>query len=174
MKHILLTGEIGVGKSTVIRKTLSHLNMTYGGFCTYFGEDRASADRCLYIGDAAKPHLCTEENAVVRFVCGKPPEPIPQRFDLLGAALIQTAGRNAQIIIMDELGRFERDALVFQSAVLEALNGDVPVFGVIKKTAAGWVDIIRRHPCVSVIDINMDNRDHMPAEIMSRFVGQLD
>jgi nucleoside-triphosphatase len=95
--------------------------------------------------------------------------PIPGRFDRLGGQLIQTARRTAQLIIMDELGQLERDAKEFQNAVLEALEGGVPVFGVIKKTAAGWVNKVRQHPNVSVIEINMENRDQMPAKLVELF-----
>jgi nucleoside-triphosphatase len=45
MKHIFLTGEIQIGKSTVIKKTLTLLKLEYGGFCTYFGSDRPSPCR---------------------------------------------------------------------------------------------------------------------------------
>ena len=35
--HVFLTGEIQVGKSTALDKTLSLLKLPYGGFRTYFG-----------------------------------------------------------------------------------------------------------------------------------------
>ena len=55
MTHIFLTGDIRIGKSTVIRKALLLLKPPdyagkpfFGGFRTYFGPDRTDPDRFLY------------------------------------------------------------------------------------------------------------------------------
>lgn len=163
-KHIFLTGEIQSGKSTIINKVLDDSGLCYGGFRTYFGIDRASPDRNLYIGDAALPPDFRDENIAARFVDGRP-KPIIEVFNIRGASLIKSAGEAAQLIVMDECGNIEREAMVFQKEILNTLDGDKPVLGVLKLTASGWAEKIREHPKVLLISVNKKNRDSLPENI---------
>ncbi|SHI19244.1 nucleoside-triphosphatase [Sporobacter termitidis DSM 10068] len=162
MKHVFLTGEIQIGKSTVIQKALSLLNVDYGGFRTYFSADRARPDRRLYIGRAGLPLPYGEENTVARFSKALPPQPFPERFDTLGTQYIAEAAESARLIVMDECGNLEDGAPRFQRAVFTALEGAVPVLGVLKLSSAGWVDEIRRHQSVALISVDAQNRDALP------------
>ena len=38
----------------------------------------------------------------------------------------------SHIPLMDEIGFFEQDALAFQAAILDALDGDIPVLAAVK------------------------------------------
>lgn len=166
MKHIFLTGEIQIGKSTVIQKTLAHLNVNYGGFHTYFSQDRAAADRRLYIHRAGENPLYDEEHRIAQFRPGKcPPRVFPERFNTLGTQYVLDAADGGGLIVMDELGELERDAGRFQAAVLAALEGGIPVLGVIKLSAGGWVDRLREHPSVDLVTVNVENRDALPERL---------
>lgn len=162
MKHIFITGEIQVGKSTVIQKTVQLMNAKYGGFRTYFSADRGDPNRCLYINNASLPATYDDAHVVARLSHVSPPVIIPQRFDALGTVYIEEAGKTARLIIMDELGNFEDTALRFQHAVLDALDRDVQILGVVKLSATGWVDTIRNHLNVSLITADKQNRDNLP------------
>ncbi len=160
MKHFFLTGEIQIGKSTVIRKTLADLNVNYGGFRTCFSHDRLAADRGLYISRAETEPLYDEAHRVARFCPGEQaPQVFTECFDTLGAEYILHAANGAPLLVMDELGDMERDAGRFQAAVLAALEGKTPILGVIKLSAVGWVNQIREHPNVELLTVNADNRD---------------
>ncbi|MGV8906772.1 MAG: nucleoside-triphosphatase [Acetobacterium sp.] len=160
--HIFLTGEIQVGKSTVIDKTLEQLNIRYGGFKTYFGPERGSPDRILYMNSANKPIIFSEENSVVCFKDGCLPRVSTERFDTYGVELIRLARAKANLILMDECGNFERCAFEFQKEIIETLNGNQPVFGVIKLAGKGWTDLLRNHKKVRLITVTRENRDELP------------
>jgi nucleoside-triphosphatase len=162
MMHILLTGEIQIGKSTVIKKTLSLLNLPYGGFCTYFGPDRANPDRYLYINDAAAPPSYGALHVVARFQDSAMPEAYPERFNTLGVQYISEARQKARLIILDECGSLEWKADAFQNEILSTLEGSIPVLGVIKLSASGWVDKLRHHPNVTLITVDQTNRNTLP------------
>lgn len=162
MKHIFLTGQIQNGKSTAIQKTLRLLNRRHGGFRTYFSADRDDPNRCLYIGDAAQPYMYDEGRVVARFSPASPPRILSERFDTLGVQYIEEAIQNTRLILMDECGNLENRATRFQRAVLNALDGNIPVLGVVKLSATGWVDEIRRHPDVVLITVDERNRDALP------------
>jgi nucleoside-triphosphatase len=171
MTHIFLTGDIQIGKSTVIRKTLLLLKPRFGGFCTCFGPDRANPNRCLFMHDAASQPVYDEQHIVARFREGRAPEVYPGRFDALGTYYMSKAGEKSTLIIMDECGGLERDALAFHNAVLSALDGDVPILGVLKANSAGWTDKIRRHPGVKLITVDRGNRDMLPRLIAPEYRG---
>jgi nucleoside-triphosphatase len=108
--HIFLTGDIKIGKSTAIQKTLALLKTDCGGFCTYFGPDRETPDRRLYIGDAAQPPVYDESRVVALFYPARPPRIFPDVFDGSGAKFIREGRKSKRLILMDECGRLERDA----------------------------------------------------------------
>ncbi|AFQ43829.1 nucleoside-triphosphatase [Desulfosporosinus meridiei] len=168
--HIFLTGEIQIGKSTVINKTLDLLQITPQGFRTYFGPDRTQADRLLYLDSAAKPQTFNEEKAVVHFRAERPPEVLVKRFDGFGAQLIRRARADSEsaLILMDECGSLESGAQVFQQEILAALDGNKPILGVVKLTSRGWTDQIREHAQVALLTVTRENRDRLP-ELLAHF-----
>ncbi|NLM20911.1 MAG: nucleotide kinase [Peptococcaceae bacterium] len=160
--HIFLTGEIQVGKSTVIAKTLALLDITPGGFRTYFGPDRKSPNKLLYMNSASEAPVYKRENAVAIFSENKPPQPLTEKFDLFGSELIRTARQNSKLILMDECGSLEREAFLFQKTVLETLGYETPILGVIKLDSFGWTEQIKQHPKVKLISVTVENRDTLP------------
>lgn len=162
MKHIFLTGEIQIGKSTVINKTLSLLNIPFGGFRTRFGPDRTSPERCLYIHEASEAPCFNDRHVVARFQKSAPPVALAPRFDTLGVGYLRQARRSTKLIVMDECGSLERNALAFQAEILDTLEGGVPILGVIKLASAGWVDKLRVHKNVDLITVDVNNRDALP------------
>lgn len=163
--HIFLTGDIQVGKSTLIAKTLALLNIKPGGFKTYFDSDRAYPNKSLYISSAAGPRLFRKENAVAHFSEGQPPQVLTEKFDIYGVELLRSARMNSSLIIMDECGSLECNALLFQKEIMDTLDSSIPVLGVIKQESRGWTDRIRNHPEVKLITVTKENRDELPQNI---------
>lgn len=168
--HVFLTGPLQLGKSTAIRRALALLDSPVGGFQTYFAQPRGDVERVLYLRDINDTPVPDEACAVVRFGQAGPSVDTA-RFDALGTAFLQHARETAALIVMDECGRLERHALAFQQAVLATLEGDVPVLGVVRHDAQGWVEAIRRHPRVRLVAITMENRDALPARLAAHFAG---
>lgn len=175
MTKIFLTGEIQIGKSTVINRTLGLLqekagmNITVGGFRTYFGPDRRLPDRLLYMNAATESKIYSEANAVAMFVEGVPPYVLTDKFNTYGADLVRDSRNNADLILMDECGSLEKDALEFQEQILQALTEKTPVLGVIKLSSSGWTDLIRNHPQIELITVTKENRDFLPDLLAGRF-----
>lgn len=165
--HIFLTGEVQIGKSTVLRKTIAGVSVHVGGFRTFFMEDRSLPDKMLYIAGIDGAYR-EGAQVVVRFVDGKPIV-LAEQFDLIGGMLLRKARESAGLIIMDECGRLEREALVFQKEVLQTLDEETPVLGVIRQDAGGWTERIRDHPNVQVITVDRENRDRLPTELIKNF-----
>lgn len=170
--HIFLTGEIQIGKTTVMARTLELLNSRYGGFKTYFGPDRGSADRCLYLNSAAEPDNYDIESRVVQFRKDDWPLVLTEKFNSTGAELIKTARENADLIVMDECGNFEQEALDFQRELITTLDQKKPVLGVLKLASSGWTDLIRNHHKVKLITVANQNRDELPKILAQHFLNR--
>jgi nucleoside-triphosphatase len=171
--HVFLTGEISVGKSTVIRKVLASLDIRPGGFVTGFGPERASPDRRLYLNPAWDEPAYDEAHTVARFGGGLPPRPDSVAFDQLGCGYLDACRTWARLLLMDELGPLERDAHHFQRAVLLALDGPIPILGVLKQSGHPWMDAIIRHPSVTVLPVTAANRDTLPQQLAEEFRTRL-
>lgn len=163
--HIFLTGEIQVGKSTVIAEALKLVNISYGGFKTYFGPDRSSEDRLLYMNAAEEQKIFTKENGIVHFKKDSLPEIMTEKFEIRGVELIRSAKANAHLIVMDECGNLEQDAFEFQNEIIKTLDSKKPVLGVIKLASTGWTDRIRKHPRVKLITVTLENRNELPGTL---------
>ena len=164
--HIFLTGAVGVGKSTVIDRCVALLGVIPGGFRTYFGEDRYSVCHSLYMCEAGQKRRYDEGSAVAFFQSGQPPKLDRPRFESFGLHCLQNTA--VPLLLMDECGRLEQEATLFQRRVLELLDGDTPILGVVRQDAAGWLDSIRQHPQVTVLTVTPQNRDALPREIAVR------
>ena len=162
--HLFLTGEIQVGKSTLLRSVLSRLALGVGGFCTLWrGTGEGATLHLLPWG--ADLSVCTAENQVgVRRELGRAGA-LPGAFDRLGPALLSPL--RGDVTVMDELGFLERDAPAFQSAVLRRLEAPTPVFGVVKPRGDPFLDKVRAQPGVELVWVTPDNRQAL-ADTLTR------
>ena len=140
-----------MGKSTLVRAAIE--GRRAGGFFTRRVEgvlERPSV-HLLRAGTADTP---SAENLL--FYCGSSTD--IQRFERLGCgALADTAG--CEVLVMDELGPHEAQAAAFQQAVLRALEGDVPIVGVLQQAESPFLRQVASHPNVRVVTVTEENRD---------------
>ena len=61
------------------------------------------------------------------------------------------------MVILDELGFLEKDALEFRAAVLEALAGPKPVWGVLRLGGGCWGDA----DLGRIVTVTRENRDEL-------------
>ena len=105
--HLFLTGSVQIGKTTALNKTLELLKVIPGGFRSYFGEDRKSPCRYLYMSSPAEPRAFTPDHAIVKFgqdENGAPVRTILPSFEELGLQYLSEAS-SYPIIVLDECGR---------------------------------------------------------------------
>ena len=154
--HLFLTGEKGVGKSTLLKKLLGRRKAS--GFWTVKScREGQTALHLLRPGEGPG-----EEN----LLCLCPPpgdEASARRFDLLGCAALEEGG--GEVIVMDELGPGEAKAEAFQAAVLKALEGSTPVLGVLQKGDYPLFHRIADHPRVHLVEVTVENREGLMEEL---------
>ena len=152
--HLFLTGEKGVGKSTLIDYLLT--GRTPCGFRTRRVEGVLSRPsvHLLTVPDTTP----TADNLL--FYCGAFS---PERFDTLGVAALENRG--GDVLLMDELGPAESGAEKFTAAVLAALDGELPVLGVLQQADTPFLRAVARHPRVRLVTVTPQNRDVLRAAL---------
>lgn len=147
--NVLLTGNIQVGKSTAIRKFLENFDGSAGGFRTY--KSGKSLMIAPYSDGVGKVCVIFEER-------GK--RVLNDVFDGYGTELVLNS--TGDLLIFDELGRFELCSDNFTNAILRRFDGDTPILGVIKPEHNVFLDKIRSKGNLALITVTPENRDSVP------------
>ena len=168
-RNILICGDPGVGKSTLIDRLLAADGRPVSGFRTrklppgpdgiceviLFPAAEGPGSETVRIGRCRDRILETD----------------PQAFETLGVRLIREA-RPGTILVMDELGRMESEAAAFQREVLKALDGPVPVLAAVKSLRnVPFLDRIRESRDSDLYRIDRENRDAL-AETLLREIRE--
>lgn len=173
--NYFLTGCPGAGKSTIIRKLTAGIGGV-GGFKTVMRRGDAQGRFRVYIMPygADDEGLSELEPVAVRDREANSFRAFPEVFDREGAAILRAAA-DCDLIVMDEIGFMEAEAFVFQKAVLDALDGAVPVLGVIKP-ANGRADTrfmreVRARRDVRVFEVTPESRESAAAALEGEIAG---
>jgi hypothetical protein len=59
----------------------------------------------------------------------------------------------------------ESDAVLFKEAVMNTIAGSTPVFGVLRLGDVPWHEAVKCNRRVTLIDVNVMNRDSLPQEL---------
>ena len=169
-RHILICGERGVGKSTLIEKLLQASSRPRYGFITKMRPAGPDGFHPIYIHPAGQPvaeRAYTETNCIG--TCdSRTHRPNLDAFNVLGVRYIEKAKPDG-IIVMDELGFFEAKAEEFTATVLAALAGDIPVIAAVKsRTDVPFLNAVRAAPKAEVFYITPENRDELFEELLPR------
>lgn len=165
MKNIFITGNPGIGKTTIIRKVIQLCNnLKIRGF--YTSEIRENGIR---------------KGFKINTILGK--EGILAHVDINSKNRVGKYGvnlkdintccvteiedmKNAELTVIDEIGKMEVFSGQFCSAVEKSLDSKIPVIGTISKKGGGFIGKIRCRPDVKIIDVNFKNRNSIPFELI--------
>ncbi len=169
MKHILICGAKGVGKSTLIRRLCMAANAPIYGYCTKM-LSTADADGLfpIYIHPAwqAEAERAYGSANLIGRCDGRMHNVHTNVFDTLGVEYI-AAAKPGGYIIMDELGFMEKNAETFKRAVFNALDRDIPVIAAVKaRYDVDFLNRIRAHEKAQLYTITPENRDALYAELL--------
>ena len=131
-KHALIVGPRRVGKSTLIRKVIETLNCSVAGFETK--KESKMEDETLgspiYIHTIGAPWHYSEEN-LLGYCKNQKTQRISDAFNRYADKLLQPVPEGT-IFCFDEIGFMESKEKAFCDAVLERLDGDIPILAAVK------------------------------------------
>lgn len=162
--NVFLTGNVQVGKSTVIKRFLEKENISPLGFTTHL--DRSTG--LLTIKIIGKDG--NREIKAAAPIGGSRPVPDIEAFDRAGKMLTDMDTSDCDMLIMDELGFMERDAHVFTDAVPAMLDRGIRTVGVLRNKPDGpfW-DMLHERDDTVILTVDEENRDDIP-DIISRYM----
>lgn len=158
-KHIFLTGEKGVGKSTLVRRLTDVLKQELVGYLTLPYEIEGIHKG--YYMHSLVPMGQYENDSPVMIRAGEQKMiSVAQTFETLGVAVMELAKKEkTKIAVMDELGKAEKHAPAFQKAVFSCLDTQRLVIGVLQKGAGDFTDAVAMRQDVEVYEVTKENRD---------------
>ena len=159
-KHLFLTGKKRVGKSTVLRKLLENHEEIPGGFRTLRIPNEEGCSVHMFSPGEEK---CTSENRVFYRHKGILYLDVAD-FDRIGCNLLETS-RGRELILMDELGPTEADALEFRRAVWQTLEDAAHVYGVLQMADSDFLDRVASRDDVLVVTVTEENREDLPGKL---------
>lgn len=169
MKNIFLTGDSGVGKTTIINQVLRETGIAAKGFRTVRVLKNQGEAAVFYLHPCGRKGL----NERVIFASRETNEMMkvhPEVFDEAGVSFLNEL-EGADLVLMDELGFMENDAFLFQKKVMEVLAGELPVLGVIKERDTPFLAGIKALPDTVVFEITLENRDGFP-ELLKNMLSE--
>jgi len=169
-RHLFLTGERGVGKSTLLHRLIKAKRLSCSGFETRHIELDGVRRAHILHGLVDMPEYENDCICCVR-VNEKRSVPVLPVFDENGVCILEKslASSASSFILMDELGRLERQAQGFIRAIENCLNSDKRVLGVLQKCSAAHIDAIAARPDVTVLTVTQENRDRLFELLCSQF-----
>ena len=179
-RHIVLEGEKGAGKSTLIRRLAAEMQCTVGGCLTRAVMNREKGYREIFMYPAScildakdQDETARDEGKLCGITMNKVKEVYSEVFDEYGAQLIQAASKK-ELIIIDEIGFMEEKAERFKKAVLSAFAGNIPVIAAIKpkRISSPFPEAVRSLENVQVIELDEANRNDVYEQLRKLYVNR--
>jgi len=168
-KHLFLTGDKQVGKSTLLRNLIEMKKLECTGFETRAFHSEGKRRGFTLHGRVEMPEY---ENDCI--CCARIEEkrsvPVLPVFEENGSKILRLSrNTHAPYILMDELGRLERNAESFIREIYACLNSDKRVIGVLQKCNSTHVDAISSRDDVTIISVSPENRDALLPLLLDAF-----
>ncbi len=167
-KNILITGKVQCGKSTLINKILNELTIPYTGYRTvpyYEKEGKAG----YYIESVNLKSELKEKISVNTSNISSPKcNVFVNGFDITGVDILNKSieDKVSKIILLDEIGVFEKSSLKFIEEINNCLDSDKLVIGVLKKKNDEFLNGISEREDTFIVDI--ENSTEEERKIMKK------
>ena len=170
-RHLFLTGERQVGKSTLLRALIAQASLACAGFETkpFF----VDGERRGFVMHGLVPMPPFENDCVISVRLGeRRSAPVLPAFEENGVEILRRSlADNAPFLLMDELGRLERDATAFAAHVRACLNGGKRVLGVLQRCDAPLPREIAAREDVLLLTVTPENRGALLRDLV-QWAGQ--
>jgi nucleoside-triphosphatase len=165
-KHLLLTGPPGCGKTTVILRLLERLrDLRLAGF--YTEEMRQGGQRVGFevIGLSGQRRVLAHVRLSSRHRVGRYGVDPSALETIIQLELLTDQASEADLIVIDEIGKMELTCPSFVEVVPNLLEGAVPVVATVALHGSGLIAQVKRRGDCQLIEVSGLNREQIPEEL---------
>lgn len=156
-KNILITGNPGVGKTTLIRNIISKLNVPAGGFYTSEVRDGDGKRWGFKITSLdGIEGIMASTDIVSKYKISRYWIDV-EAIDRVGVTAIREAIKHSDFIVIDEIGRMELFSKKFQDVAMEALDSPKLVLGTITAKDTVITKKIKERQDTKIITLTRQN-----------------
>jgi nucleoside-triphosphatase len=170
--RLFLTGNPGVGKTTLIRAIVERLEeVTCAGF--YTEEKRQRGQRIgfrvitLDGQEGSLASLGRETPTVGKYSIHV------EEFEKLVLPELDTATAAADLYVIDEIGKMELLSRSFRNRIIELLAQPTNLLATIAKRGKGFIEQIKNRSDVELIEVTRNNRDELSNELARKIKIEL-
>jgi nucleoside-triphosphatase len=165
--NIVITGQVGVGKTTMVKHLLQQLSNDWAGYFT---------ERILD-GKTTIAHQMVTSDGREEIFAHRDWTHLPQIgpmgvrlevFENLGVSILRQARQTSKLIVMDELGFMEEKARHFIQEVITCFDCPVPVVAVIKERAANHWDILMSRQDYWILTVTHQDRNYLRSVLIDK------
>jgi len=170
---ILLTGEPGIGKTTVVQKVIRLLGDRAGGFYTREvreGGFRVGFELVTLDGEVSWLATKKQETHFVHAVRFGAYRVNLDALELVAVPAIARAMAERDVVVVDEIGPMELFSEAFYTTILQLIAREVAVFGTIVRRSHPLADAIKADRRVTLRQVTIQNREHLPLAIYNELL----
>lgn len=164
--NMLLTGEPGSGKTTLIKEVISMVEKTAGGFYTEEIRERGTRKGFKIVTLEGKEAVLSHVDIKSAYRVSKYGVDIGA-VDEVAIPAMEEATKNCDIVVIDEIGKMELYSSGFKDALTKALDSGKRVLGTVMLASNSVADNIKKRPDVGTIQVSRTNRDQVHKDLLS-------
>lgn len=163
-QKIFLTGTPGVGKTTVIKRFLTLWGTKASGFITEeIREGNIRKGFVIRTLDGIVAPLASVDNTEAEHKVGKYGIYVENIADVAAGSLLKSGFD--ELVIVDEVGKMECLSREFRQAIRKIVEGPYKVLGTIAKKGNSFIEKLKKHPGLMIIEVTRENRDELPVRL---------
>jgi nucleoside-triphosphatase len=172
-----ITGLPGAGKTHALLKVIEMLeadDLKVGGMITEpIIEDNKRIGFYVIDWQTKKKSVLADVDVHSKFMVGKFGVDL-NALENVGVAALTRACEQADVVVIDEVGKMEVESEKFVAAVKAALDVDKPIILTLhKKSRNPLLQDIRRRDDIRILEVTPINRNLLPYKIMKLMKGEL-
>lgn len=162
---ILLTGLPGCGKTTAIMQIIANLNSKkVAGFYTQEIREENIRKGFSWTRLDGDTGILAHVNNKSSYKVGKYGVDVAS-FEKSVLPVLDIDRSNAELFIIDEIGKMECFSEKFVSAVKHLFTSDKSVLATVATKGKGFISEIKKYPGIKLLNLTTQNRDRIIAEI---------
>jgi nucleoside-triphosphatase len=173
VKNLLITGNPGVGKTTVLVWLAEYLAEYHpAGFITREIREEGVRKGFLLVSCSGQKRVLSHVDISGPVRVGKYKIDIDGFEQFLKDTRVSEEGTG--LVMIDEIGKMECFSPLFRDSVLRLLDADQPFIATIGKKGTPFMEGIKKRPDVNLVEVTLQNRESIRDELLAAGAAMLE